>query len=83
MSKFTIVAASAVLGIATIAGAVRQLSAETGTPSDHIRCYYAGTFCSYPGTAYWSECNPNYPNGFIRTDMAEIICKTFHDGTAW
>lgn len=83
MSKFTIAAASALLGAVTIVGAVRQARAADATPSDHIRCYYAGTFCSYPGTAYWSDCNPNYPNGFIRTDMAEIICQTFHTGTAW
>jgi hypothetical protein len=83
MSKFTLVAASAVLGAVTIIGAARQLSAETAIPSDHMRCYYSGGFCSYPGTAYWSDCNPSYPAGFIRTDMAEIICRTFHEGTAW
>lgn len=82
MSKFTIAAASAVI-VAIAAASAAQYASAAPVPDDHMRCYYKDYYCSYPGTAYWSDCNPTYPDGFIRTDLAESICRTFHAGTAW
>lgn len=82
MSKFTVAVAASVIAAVTIAGAAQQASAVP-VPDAHMRCYYKDYHCSYPGTAYWSGCNPNYMDGFIRTDIAQAICSTFHEGTAW
>lgn len=82
MSKFTMLAASAAI-VAIAATSAVQYAAAAALPSDHMRCYYKDYYCSYPGTAYWSDCNPNYPDGFIRTDLAQTVCATFHGGTAW
>lgn len=82
MSKLSIALASLTLAGAVTIAAVEYARAVP-LPDAHIRCYYSGTFCSYPGTAYWSQCNPNYLYGFIRSDIASDICRTFHMGTVW
>lgn len=82
MRKFAAIFAATVIAAISIASAAQKASAAT-IPSDDMRCYYKGFYCSYPGTAYWFDCNPDYGEGFIRTDTAAALCRSFHGGTAW
>ena len=81
MSKLPLIAATATLGLALVAGVTRSVTAETaGTtpPSDNVNCYYKLYHCSYDGSAYWSGCDPRYGEGWIPTSAARSICRTFH-----
>ena len=82
MRKFTVAVVAAIVAALSIATAVKKASAAA-LPSDAIRCYYHLYYCSYPGTAYWSDCSPQYPEGFVRTDIAISMCRVYHEGTAW
>lgn len=80
MRRLTLAVGSGALGIALLAGGVSTLRAdESGqVPPNSIRCYYHGFFCSYEGDDYWSGCDPNYPEGWIQTSTAKVICTTYH-----
>lgn len=81
MKRFPLMVASAAIGLALLAGATRELTADTGTttPPDNVSCYYHLWNCSYDGDGYWSNCNPNYGEGWIPTSQARIICTVYHD----
>lgn len=81
MSKLPLIAVTAVLGLAFVAGATNSVTAETSgptPPSDNIYCYYNLYHCSYDGDAYWSDCDPRYGEGWIPTSVARSICREFH-----
>jgi hypothetical protein len=81
MSKLPLIAATAVLGLAFVAGATTSVTAEVvgpTPPSDGISCYYNMWHCSYDGDAYWSGCDPRYGQGWIPTSVARAICTQFH-----
>lgn len=81
MSKMPLIAATATLGLAIIAGAASSVTAETSgpiPPSGYINCYKNGTHCSYSGDNYWSGCETRYAEGWIPTSTAILICATYH-----
>lgn len=78
MSKLPLLAATALVGLAIVAGTTRTVTAETATyPSDGIDCYYHLWHCSYDGEAYWSDCDSGYGQGWIPTSAARRICRKF------
>jgi hypothetical protein len=74
--------ASAAIGLALLAGVTREVTASTNgsvvVPPDNIRCYYHLWTCSYDGENYWSGCNPAFPEGWITTAEAKLICTVYH-----
>ena len=82
MKRFTLIIASAVIGLALLVGASRKALADTsgtGQPGDGVTCYYNLYTCSYQDSmAYWSGCDPQYAQGLIPTATAKLICTTFH-----
>lgn len=77
--KFPIAVGSTAIGIALLAGASQKVRADTSGQSDDTQCYYNMYHCSYPGDAYWSNCDPQFVQGYIPTSSAKIICDTYHD----
>jgi hypothetical protein len=84
MKRFTLMIASAAVGLALLAGATRNVLAESGTggsgalPPDTVNCYYHLWTCSYMGDDYWSDCSPGFDEGWIPTSSAKVICGTYH-----
>jgi hypothetical protein len=81
MSKLPLVAITAALGLAFVAGATSSVTAETAgptPPSDNVYCYFNMYHCSYDSDAYWSGCDPRYNEAYIPTSVARAICTTFH-----
>ena len=80
MQRFTLAIGSGVLGLALLVGGASTLRADQSTqiPGDNERCYYHGYYCSYDGSGYWSDCNPGYPEGWIPTGTAKLICAVYH-----
>ena len=80
MLRFTLAVSSGALGLALLAGGVTTLRADQATqiPPDNAYCYYHGYFCSYEGSDYWSGCDPSYPEGWIPTGTAKVICTTYN-----
>lgn len=80
MSKLPLIAVTAALGLAFVAGATTTVTAaESGPiPSDNVYCYYNMYHCSYDGDMYWSECDPRYHEGYISTSVASMICRKFN-----
>jgi hypothetical protein len=80
MKRFPLMIASAVIGLALLAGSTHQLTAESSRAAvPPAGCYYFLYTCSYGGTsAYWSDCDPGYPGGMISSDFAAIICGSYH-----
>jgi len=81
VKRFPLMAASAAIGLALLAGVTHELTADTGdvVPPDNVSCYYHLWTCSYDGDAYWSDCDPSFGEGWIPTSQAKIICVTYHD----
>jgi hypothetical protein len=83
VKRFPLMVASAAIGLALLVGVTRELTATTVPnaviPPSGARCYYHLWTCSYTGEAYWSDCSPDYPEGWITTQSAAIICTTYHD----
>jgi hypothetical protein len=81
MSKLPLVAATAALGLAFVAGATNSVTAEASgavPPSDNVYCYYNLYHCSYDGDMYWSNCDPRFNQGYIGTSVARSICTKFN-----
>lgn len=81
MSKLPLIVATAAIGLFLVAGSTRTVTAAQGgptPPSDGQSCWYHLWHCSYDGSAYWSDCNPNMGQGWIPTSVARQICREFH-----
>jgi hypothetical protein len=81
MSKLPLIALTATLGLAFVAGATKSVTAETAgptPPSDNVYCYYNMYHCSYDGEAYWSGCDASYNQAYIATSVARSICRKFN-----
>lgn len=82
MSKLPLIAATAALGLAFVAGATTTVTAADTSgavpPSDNVYCYYNMYHCSYDGDMYWSQCDPRYHQGYIPTSVASMICRKFN-----
>ena len=80
MKRFPLMVASASIGLALLAGATHELTADAGTtqPPDNVSCYYHLWTCSYDGDGHWSGCNPNFGEGWIPTSQAKVICDVYH-----
>lgn len=82
MSKLPLVAFTAVLGLAFVAGATNSVTAETTTtiPSDNVYCYFNMYHCSYDDMGYWRGCDPKYHEAYISTSVARAICTEYVRG---
>lgn len=81
MSKLPLIAVTAALGLAIVAGATSSVTAEEAgpiPPSGYINCYKNGSHCSYAGDNYWSGCATRFAEGWIPTSNAILICTTYH-----
>jgi len=83
VKRYPLMVASAAIGLALLAGVTRELMASstdaTVIPPNSTNCYYHLWTCSYDGENYWSGCNPDYPEGWIPTSTARMICSTYHN----
>ena len=78
MSKLPLIAATAALGVAFVAGATNSVTAEmAGPPSDNVYCYFNMYHCSYDGAGYWRGCDPKYHEAYISTSVARAICTEY------
>lgn len=82
MSKYSFAAATAVLGLALVAGVTHRLTAadEGPIPPLTIMCYYNGTTCTYStgNYGYWDQCDTTYPHTEMSTNMAKRICGRYN-----
>jgi hypothetical protein len=77
MKRYTLMIAFGAIGLVLLAASAHRLTAET-VPSGGDGCYYNLWNCSYNGNGYWSGCTPGYPQGWISTETANVICTTYH-----
>jgi hypothetical protein len=80
MSKLPLIAATAALGLAFVAGTTRTVAAGAGPviPSDNVSCWYKLWSCAYPNGGYWSGCRADLGEGWIPTSNAMMICTQYH-----
>lgn len=82
MKRFSLMVASAAIGLGLLAGVTHQLAAKavnTAVPPLGGSCYYFMYNCTYASGAYWSDCEPGGAPGMIGTSFARIICKTYNE----
>ena len=82
MKRFSLMIASAAIGLALLAGTTRELVAKSSVviPPAGGSCMYYWYTCSYDDGSYWTDCTPGLPAGMIPTASARMICDTYVGG---
>lgn len=80
MKRTHLASVIALTGIALFALASKAVfaSGEGPLPGGDVQCYYNGSFCSYPGTNYWSGCDTGFEPGMKSTTWAIKNCEEYH-----
>jgi hypothetical protein len=79
MKRFPLMVASAVIGLALLAGVTREVAAKSSSAIPPLggACMYYWYTCSYDDGSYWTNCIPGGGAGWIPTSFAQIICTTY------